>query len=158
VIDPNTTYGQNVPSSIPLQAQHDTTHICHEIGCVRTFSRAADLRRHHNEVHGQKRFLCGCCNKDKPFGSKRENKLLNHKAEVHEHIKGSRLRTCPECRGENTLNVLYFCSDDALNRHRIIAHGIGSIENAPMAPNDKIPSATKGKQLHSQNLPQTGSE
>jgi hypothetical protein len=129
-IDAQTQFQHN-----PGQAEDGSTLRCQEIGCDKLFSRASDLKRHHRELHdpGQKRFLCGCCT-TKPNGFKREEKLINHKVKFHEFIRGSELRTCPECRGANTLEIFYFCSGDALDCHRRLAHGICSV--VPTGRND----------------------
>ena len=126
------------------RGQDDPTLRCQETGCGKSFSRTGDLKRHLRELHdpGQKRFLCGCCTA-KPDGFKREDKLINHKVKKHEFIRGSRLRTCPECEA-NILDILYFCSDDALEGHRRLAHGIHSVDNVPTGRNDSQSGTIKG--------------
>lgn len=129
----------------PGLAKDDLTLRCQEIGCGKSFSRTGDLKRHHRELHDpeQKRFFCGCCS-TKPDGFKREDKLINHKVKFHEFTKGSKLRTCPECYEANTLDIFYFCSDDALERHRRLAHGTHSVDNIPTGRNDCQPGTFKG--------------
>jgi hypothetical protein len=70
--------------------------------------------------------------------------LINHKVKTHGHIRGSRLRPCPECHEANSLDILYFCSDDTLERHRSLAHGIYSVENVPTGRNDNQSGVIKG--------------
>jgi hypothetical protein len=126
-------------------AKDDATHRCQEIGCGKSFSRTNDLKRHYRELHdpGQKRFICGCCC-TKPDGFKREDKLINHKVKLHDFTKGSKLRTCPECCEANALEILYFCSDDALERHRKFAHGIHNVANIPKCCTDSPSGMLKG--------------
>lgn len=145
-MDKNKIDAQTQSQRNPGQAKDDQTVKCQEVGCGKSFSRPGDLKRHHRELHdpGQKRFLCGCCN-TKPDGFKREDKLINHKVKIHQFVRGSRLRTCPECYEANTLDILYFCSDDALERHRSLAHGIShSDDNTPTGRNDSQSEPTKG--------------
>jgi hypothetical protein len=144
-MDNNKIDGQKQAQRNPRQAQDDPTLRCQETGCGKSFSRTGDLKRHLRELHdpGQKRFLCGCCT-TKPDGFKREDKLINHKVKFHEFRRGSRLTTCPECFEANTLDILYFCSDDALEGHRKLAHEIRSIDNVPTGRNDIQSGTIKG--------------
>lgn len=143
--DLNTGDCHSQSQGISQRAQQDTAVRCSEVGCGKTFSRAADLKRHWKELHdpGHKRLLCGCCS-SKPGGFKREEKLAKHKIKFHGHEKGSKLRTCPECHKENTLDVLYFCKEDALDRHRRHIHGIISVGDAQSDQNDSPITTNKG--------------
>lgn len=144
-MDSNKIIGQTQSYRNSGQAKEDPTLRCQEKGCGKSFSRPGDLKRHNRELHdpGLKRFLCGCCT-TKPDGFKREDKLINHKVKFHEFVRGSRLRTCPECYETNTLDISYFCSDDALERHRRLAHEIHSVENTPIGRNGSQCGTIKG--------------
>jgi hypothetical protein len=145
MIDKNEINTQTQFQLNPGQAKDGSTIRCQEIGCGKWFSRPADLKRHHRELHepGQKRYICGCC-ATKPEGFKREEKLINHKVKFHEFKRGSELRKCSECCGVNAPDMVYFCSGDALDSHRRLAHGINIVDDAPSGCNDSQPATING--------------
>lgn len=57
---------------------------CKIPSCNKSFTRKADLQRHHKSLHDPYLIFCGCCeNKSGTFSSSRMDKFQDHQRKVH---------------------------------------------------------------------------